>query len=113
MNNLEETCMDAVSEHSFTVDMNVDDIKPLPISMRHTKSKRKYDRITLPETYPKLEVEFYDIIYDCAEYIDKIQDIDTRVKMNKELSRVFVIRHKPSAMILFKLLVNLQFTGNN
>jgi hypothetical protein len=97
--------MDAISEHSFTVNLDSEDeIKPLP-PLKRDRTKR--DRTTLPNIYPKFEIEFYDVVKSCAEYIDKIQNTDTRIKYHKELSKIFVIRHKASAMRLFRELVNM------
>ena len=91
---------------SFTIDLDEESpLKPLPYSLgKRTKSKR--EMIKLPETYPKFEVEFFDVIKSCAEYIDKIHCVETRIKLNKELNKIFILRHKGSAMRMFMELVN-------
>lgn len=100
--------MDAISEHSFKVDLDGDEpLKPLSYVTKKKQGNRS-DRVQLPDAYPKFEIEFFDVIKSCAEYIDKISDRDTRTKYHKQLSKIFVIRHKASAMILFKELVTIQ-----
>jgi hypothetical protein len=93
-----------VSEHSFRINLDEEYIKPLPCNMRRAKSKTP--RIKIPDEYPKYEVEFYEVVADCAKYIDKIQDTELRLKMHKDLSKIFVLRHRVSAMRLFRELVN-------
>jgi hypothetical protein len=96
--------MDAVSEHSFKIDLDSgEDLKPLPY-VRRTKGKNK--RLGLPNTYPKFEVEFYDCISDVAQMIDRVTDRDARVKFHQELTKIFAIRHKGSVMRLYREIFN-------
>lgn len=82
--------------------------KPLPYTLLHTKSKKDgKTRFIMPDTYPKFETEFFDVIHSCAGYIDKLKTIEQRIEMNTRLNKVFVARHKASAMRLFRDLINL------
>ena len=54
--------------------------------------------------YPKYEPEFYDLMSDCARYIDKMTDVDEKITYTNHLSRIFIIRHKDEAMKLLKKL---------
>lgn len=97
--------MDAVRPSFILEEPPEGSIKPLPYRLK--KPKEKVERVRLPNSYPKYEVEFYDVIRTCAEYIDKIHDIDKRIKYNKDLNRIFIIRHRGAAMRLFKELFNV------
>lgn len=96
--------MDA-NRPTFILEEFEDNSKPLPYSLPRPRNKK--ERVKLPDNYPKFEVEFYDVIKSCAEYIDKINCLVTRVKYNKELNKIFIIRHRGSAMRLFKELFDL------
>lgn len=103
--------MEALSDHSFKIDLEAEDtLKPLPY-VKRTKSKNPHNKITLTDYYPKHEEEFYEMVGTCAKYIDKIRETDVRLKYHKELSRIFVIRHRESVMRLFRELVNLAYKG--
>jgi hypothetical protein len=109
----EETCMDAV-EHSFKIDLDEPEvIKPLPYKVIGYNRTKKSERLFLPDHYEKVEIEFFDIVKECAEYIDKIHDVNLRTKYHKDLSKIFVLRHKPTIMRLFRELVNLKIMGQN
>lgn len=57
--------------------------------------------------YPKFQVEFYDLVKDCAQYIDKLHKVEDKILYTNHLSRIFIVRHKGEAMKLFKKLVTL------
>lgn len=97
--------MDAERPTFILSDTSEPEHRPIPSSLG--KRKKKYHgSVTLPDYYPKYETEFYDVVSSCAEYIDKIKCAETRLKFHKRLSKIFVIRHKGSAMALFRDLVN-------
>lgn len=88
-----------MQRHSFILDLEaVDNFRPLVYVDKNKK------RIFLEEIYHKYEVEFYDVVKDCAKMIDEIEDYETRLKYHQDLSRIFVIRHKTSLMRLFSKL---------
>ena len=93
-------------EASFTFDLSEDvKVKPLPCSLgKRTKNKR-VDRIKQIDYYPILEIEFFDVLKQCAENIDKLNDVEKRLKYTQRLNKIFVIRHKGSLMQLFRELV--------
>ena len=62
----------------------------------------RQDWLKTANVYPKFETEFYDVIKDCAEYIDGVIDIDLKLKLNKRLNKIFIIRHRGLAMAMFK-----------
>lgn len=80
-------------------------MKPLPYEPR--KKKTKFNIVKLIDTYPKFEVEFYDCVSDVAQMIDKISDRDERIRLHKELTKIFAIRHKGSIMRLYREIYNL------
>lgn len=94
------------SEHSFKIDLEGEEnFKPLPYTI---KKPKKNHRVTLPDIYPKFEVEFFDVAQSCAEYIDKIADTKLRLKYHNELNKIFILRHKGSVMRLFIELAELR-----
>lgn len=104
--------MDAVSEHSFVLDLDKEvEIKPLPSVIK--KPGVKAERLKVPRAYPKYELEFYETIQTCGEYIDKLSSVEERVKYHKELNKIFLIRHRGSAMKLFRELYNLTIKGGH
>lgn len=54
--------------------------------------------------YPKYVPEFYDIVKECAELIDKLYKTEDRIMYTNQLSRIFIVRHKDEAMQLLKRL---------
>lgn len=100
--------MDAVSPHTFIVDLEAnDEFKPLPSQL---KRKKYQGSVRLPDYYHKYEVEFYDMVNTCAQYIDKVSCPSDKLKFHKRLSKIFVIRHKGSVMSLFRELINYNAT---
>ena len=63
-------------------------------------------RINLPAYYPKYEPEFYDTVQKCAEYIDKLPRVEKKIYYTKELSKVFIVRHRGAVMKLFRDIIN-------
>lgn len=90
-------------KHTFILEDVEDKAKPLPCTLK----RKRPERVEIPSTYPKFEVEFYDVLKSCAEYIDKIQNTDDRIRYNKLLNKIFILRHRGSAMKLFRELVYL------
>jgi hypothetical protein len=110
----EESSMDVVSPHSFEIDFdNVPELKPLPYALGKSKSPVAGRKLKQIDYYPKLEIEFFDVVKSCAEYIDKLNTVEDRLYYTKELNKIFVIRHKASLMQLFRKLVNLNNTGGS
>lgn len=96
--------MDVVTPHKFMIDLDTpEEMKPLPYTLG--KSKSKSDRIKQIDYYPKFEVEFFDVVKSCAEYIDKLLDANERLEYTKRLNKIFVSRNKPNLMNLFRDLV--------
>jgi hypothetical protein len=92
------------SPHSFTIDLDEErPSRPVP-PVRVGKNRQ---RVTLPDFYPKYELEFFETVAVCADYIDKISDVNVRLKFHNDLNRIFILRHKPTLMRLFRDLVNL------
>jgi len=81
-----------------------DNVKPLPSNV--SRRKPRSERIFQPLQYPKFETEFFDVIKDCAVYIDKLPDSNLRLRYTKRMNRVFVERDRSLAMRLFRELVN-------
>lgn len=97
--------MEVVSPHTFMIDLDTpEEMKPLPYTLG--KSKSKSERIKQIDYYPKFEVEFFDTVKDCAEYIDKLHGAEERLEYTKRLNKIFVSREKASVMNLFRELVN-------
>jgi hypothetical protein len=97
---------------SFILDLNApDNSKPLPYLVKPKRKNGRLDWYKVSDHYPKFEIEFFDIIKDCAKYIDDIESLESRVKYNKQLNKVFIIRHRGLAMRLFKELVTLKMKG--
>ena len=72
--------MDA-SPHSFVLDNTENSAKPLPSSVK----LKKPERINQIDYYPKYEVEFFDVVKDCAKMIDRLVDVDERIRQTKKL----------------------------
>lgn len=84
---------------SFILDDTESPVKPLP----YTLGKRsKGERITQPDTYSKFETEFYDVVKDCAKYIDKLNSIEDKIKYSRKLNKIFVLKEKMLLMRLFR-----------
>lgn len=99
--------MDVVSPHSFVIDLDKpDELMPLSLGLGTRPRDKKPEKIKQIDYYPKFEVEFFDTVKDCAERIDKISDLNERLEYTKRLNKIFVIRHKPSLMNLFRELVS-------
>lgn len=93
---------------SFMLDLDDDkNFKPLPSATRKSRGY-KPDRVFVPDTYPVFDEEFFDLVKSCASYIESLKCKTTKKKLHKELSKIFVIRHKGSALRLFRELVNLK-----
>ncbi len=56
--------------------------------------------------YPKYELEFYDLLLVCVDYMEKIEDVGVKVKFNNQLNRVFIVRQRGPLMKLFRDLYN-------
>jgi hypothetical protein len=95
--------------HSFVIDLDKED-NSKPVHANITIPRGKSMRVKTLETYPKFETEFFDLVQSCAVYIDKVEDLKERIKFTNELNKIFIIRHKPSVMRLFRTLVNIQLT---
>lgn len=52
--------------------------------------------------YPKFEVEFFDVVKTCAEHIDRINCVTTRLARTDQLNFAFARRDKKLVMSLFK-----------
>ncbi len=63
-------------------------------------------RINLPVVYPKYEVEFFETVQKCAEYIDNIPRVEDKIFYSNELSKIFIVRHHNAAMKLLRELIN-------
>jgi hypothetical protein len=100
--------LEDVERPTFTLDLDTPDVNIKPL---HTMIRHKSEKVKLPDCYYKFEVEFYDTVKQCAEYIDKLQDTDLRIKYTKRLSKIFISRHKVNVMQLFRELVNLNMKG--
>lgn len=88
------------SPHSFVLDDTKNTAKPLPSTM--VKKREKINQI---DYYPKFEVEFFDVVKDCAKMIDRLVDVDERIKHTKRLNKIFVMRDKMLLMQMFRDLV--------
>lgn len=100
-------CAPEIEPPRFTIDLEEGEKhqKPLPYVL---KTKNKSGRVKLATTYPKFEIEFFDTIKSCAQYIDEIVDLQTRIKYTNDLNKIFIIRHHGTAMKLFRELLNLK-----
>jgi len=94
-----------MSKPSFFLDLDAP-VSNLPLPY----NKERNERVMVPKNYPRFEVDFFDTITDCGREIDKINDRDERDRYNKELTKIFIIRHKPSVMRLFRELIDLTLT---
>jgi hypothetical protein len=91
-----------MSEHSFILPDIPNDIAN-PVLPRSKAFHIAY--------YPQHREDFYDIIKDCAVYIDKLKTVEDKIIYTNQLSRIFIVRHKGEAMKLFRKLVNLHMKG--
>lgn len=91
---------------TFVIDLDApDNSKPLPSSKPWPKNRQ--DWLKVSPVYVKYEEEFYDVIKDCAKGIDKVTDVELRLKLNKRLNKIFIIRQRGAAMKLYKELYNI------
>jgi hypothetical protein len=91
---------DTVSPHTFKIDLDEEvNFRPLVLV---TPKKPKSDKIKMPQTYPKYEEDFFDTLKSCAGYIDQLGTVELKIKYNKELNKIFLIRHHGSLMRLFR-----------
>lgn len=92
--------MDA-EKPSFVID-NLEELeqnhKPLPYRPR----KRRSERISNPDTYMKFDESFYDDVKSCAEYIERLESVNEKIKYSKRLNKIFLLKHRGSALRLFK-----------
>lgn len=97
------------TEHSFIINLDEEDphVKPLPSVIRRDKRTR----LSLPTMYPKFEAEFYETVAECAEMIDKISDVNLKLKYHNDLNKIFILRNKQTVMRLFRELVNFAIKG--
>lgn len=89
-------------EHSFVLDNLEVSAKPLPPSI---KIRRRKEKINQPDYYIKYEVEFFDVVKDCAKMIDNLVDVEERIRLSKRLNKIFVLRDKMLVMKLFRDIV--------
>lgn len=78
--------------------------KPLPYNLGK-RANSKVKRVKLLDYYPKYEAEFYEVVAKCAEYIDKIRDVDQKIKYSNDLNRIFILRRRDLVMRVFRELV--------
>lgn len=78
--------------------------KPLPPNIG--RRSRRGPSVKLPDYCPKFEPEFFDVVKDCAAYINRNNSVEERVTLNNRLNRIFILRDRASLMRLFRDLVN-------
>lgn len=89
------------SPYSFVVDFEKGERshKPLPYSLGSTQGKNR--RVRLPSRYEKYDSDFYDMVRSCAELIDKLTSLESRIKYTNNLNKIFIIKHKGLATNLY------------
>lgn len=93
---------------SFTLNLEVDDLKPLPYVLPRNRRTQKRMKVYLMDAYPKHDEEFFKTLTSCSDRISKLKSAELRHRYNHDLTRIFAKRDFKAIMRLYMELIRVQ-----